>query len=531
MNSMASTDNSQVTDYAAHRAIGPAQPEIADLFGIALRGWFFLVAGTAAGIIGALMLLSTIPPTYKASSRIVFERTLPRYMQSNKVTNEPIIEDYDTLGQSYVMASESILLRVVRSLSLASDPDFVGERDSETLGSRVRGLFRSAAQALGVPAKPAEGQSIDPEKPAYDELVRNLTVSREDVASVINIAFSFEDPVKAATIVNAIVDTYMHAGIDNKVKSTKVAGNIVQERVEELKRQAADAERALVEYKMANNLVGVAKATLSGEQLAALQTHLTSARVAMAEAKAGMQRVASAPDAGTAFTPPDNELIARLRAQLLDLSARANDIESRVGKDHLAAVKFRSRMEEVREAIASEQKRITGSFDKDYELARARYDELSATISRVMGEEGANSDVKARMRELESSAETLRSLYNQALQQFSQMNRIEAQPAITPDLYMWFPHAEASIPGGTITFGLTAQRVVASWDGHPEARSAPLQELAMHHGRRGGFGECSGGCTAGPVQTTRRRATPRTIPAASKLALARFTDCPWPAKA
>jgi APA family basic amino acid/polyamine antiporter len=34
-------------------------------------------------------------------------------------------------------------------------------------------------------------------------------------------------------------------------------------------------------------------------------------------------------------------------------------------------------------------------------------------------------------------------------------------PAITPDLYMWFPHAEASIPGGTITFGLTAQRVVA----------------------------------------------------------------------
>ncbi len=34
-------------------------------------------------------------------------------------------------------------------------------------------------------------------------------------------------------------------------------------------------------------------------------------------------------------------------------------------------------------------------------------------------------------------------------------------PAITPDLYTWFPHAEASIPGGMITFGLTAQRVVA----------------------------------------------------------------------
>src|SRR3982074_2746912 len=134
---MASIDNSQVTDDAAQPAIGPAQPEIADLLGIARRGWLFIVAGTIFGIICALMMLSYIPPLYKASSRIVFERTLPRYMQTTKVTNEPIIEDYDTLGQTYVISSESILLQVVRSLSLASDPDFAeGGKHSETLGSR-----------------------------------------------------------------------------------------------------------------------------------------------------------------------------------------------------------------------------------------------------------------------------------------------------------------------------------------------------------------------------------------------------------
>src|SRR5215470_757635 len=171
MNSMASTDNSKETDYAAHRAIGAAQPEISDLLGIALRGWVFLVAGTAAGIVGALMLLSTMPPIYKASSRIVFERTVPRYMQSNKVTNEPIIEDYDTMGQTYVISSESILLKVVRSLSLASDPDFVGGKDSETLGSRVRGVFHNTAQALGFAKEPTEDRSIDPEKIAVDGLV------------------------------------------------------------------------------------------------------------------------------------------------------------------------------------------------------------------------------------------------------------------------------------------------------------------------------------------------------------------------
>jgi succinoglycan biosynthesis transport protein ExoP len=429
---MTSNDDSRVTDDAAHRAIGPAQPEIADLWGIARRGWLFIVAGTALGVICALMILSTIPPTYKASSRIVFERTLPRYLQTNKVTNEPIIDDYDALGQTYVISSESILLQVIRSLSLASDPDFVGEKDDETLGSRVRGLVRNTAQALGFPEKKGEDQSTarrnDPEKIALDRVIRNLTVSREDVPSVIAIAFSWKDPVKAAAIVNAIVDTYIDASSSNKIKSTNVASKVVQERVQELKQQAKDAERAVHEYKTANNLVGTAKVALSDS----LQANLTSARVAMVEARARMEWIAKDPDA-TALFVPDSELIAKLRADLLDLSVRANDIERRVGKDHLAAVKVRNRMEEVRGAIADEQRRIAESFGKDYELARAKYDELSATISRLMGEEGANSDVQARMRDLESAADTLRSLYNRMLQQVSEMNRVEAQPSITPD--------------------------------------------------------------------------------------------------
>ena len=425
---MVSIDDSQVIDDVAHQASGRAQPEIADLVGIARRGWLFIVAGTALGLFCALMILSIIPPIYKASSRIAFERTLPRYMQTNKVTNEPIIDDYDTLGQTYVISSESNLLQVVRSLSLASDPDFVGRKDRETLGSRVRRLL-----ALGPPKEPVEDQRNEPEKIAYDNLVRNLTVSREDVASVVTIAFSSKDPVKAAMIANAIVDTYISESSAEKMKSTNVAGKVVQERVEELKQQAKDAERAVAEYKMANNLVGTGKATLSGEQLASLQTHLTDARVAMAEARARMERIASDPDASALFAP-DNELITKLRAELLDLSVRATDIESLVGKDHLAAVKVRKRTDEVRKAIASEQRRIAESFGKDYELARARYDELSATISRVKGEEGANSEAQARMRELEGAAETLRALYDRMLQQSSQMNRVEGQPSITPDV-------------------------------------------------------------------------------------------------
>src|SRR5262245_35928450 len=99
---MTSVDYSQATGELPHRTLGPAQPDIADLVGIILRGWFFIVAGTVLGLLCAMSVLSNLPPIYKASSRIAFERTLPRYLQLHKVTNEPLLEDSDTWGQIYV---------------------------------------------------------------------------------------------------------------------------------------------------------------------------------------------------------------------------------------------------------------------------------------------------------------------------------------------------------------------------------------------------------------------------------------------
>jgi succinoglycan biosynthesis transport protein ExoP len=436
---MVSIDDSHVTDDAVHRAIGPTQPEIADLVGIARRGWIFPAAGATVGLICALMIISIIPPVYKASSRIAFERTTPRYMQTNKVTNEPIIDDYDTLGQAYVISSESILLQVVRSLSLASDPDFAeGEagKHSESLGSRVRDLFGSTARALGLSEEKAEARSIDPrkepEKLAFDSLVRNLTVSREEVASVMTIAFSWKDPVKAAAIVNAVVDTYINGSIADKMKTTDVARRVARERVEELKQQVNDADRALFEYKAANKILGTEFLMLSHNQLNVVQTQVTNAQLAMAEAKARMERIAGDPNAISMFAP-DNEVIKKLRGELLDLSIRAKDIEKLVGPDHLAAIKVRNQMEQLRQAIAGEQSRIAESFGKDYELARARYDELSAAASDVINSEGANSNAQTRVRELEGATQTLRSLYSRMQQQVSEMNVVEAQPSISPD--------------------------------------------------------------------------------------------------
>ena len=192
---MASIDYS-ATDELPQKSSGRVQPDMADLVGIARRGWFYMVAGTILGLLAAYAVLSNLSPVYKASSRIAFERTLPRYLQSNKITNEPLIDDYDTLGQTYVISSESILLPVVKALSLTTDPEFVGGKGSESLGSRIRGLFRTAAQAVGLQEETARRcrRSRPSRRSPVDASLRNLAVTREDVASVINDCIFVERP-------------------------------------------------------------------------------------------------------------------------------------------------------------------------------------------------------------------------------------------------------------------------------------------------------------------------------------------------
>jgi polysaccharide biosynthesis transport protein len=420
---MASIDHRQATDEQFPEASRrPVQPDIADILGIARRGWFFIIAGVVFGIFGALAVLNNLSPSYKASARIAFERTQSRYLQLNKVTNEPLLEDADTVGQIYVISSENIVSPVVDALSLTKDPEFVGG-GTDSLGSGIRGLVITAAHAMGVEVRQEVLSQENREKMALEGVLRNLSVTREDTPSVINVAFSSRDPAKAAMIVNAIVDSYREAGIAGKVKSTKLASQVAKERVDELKRQLADADRALLEYKNASvsNLRGGVGA--SHAQIALLD----SATIAMAEAKARMERAASVGAENASI--PDNELITRLRGQLSDLSLRTKDIESSVGKNHLQAIKVRDQMADLRQAIVNEQRRIANSFGKDYELARFRYDELSKSVI----EQDGSADTQAKVRELERTADTLRIQYNKMLEQLGATNSVEAQPSIGSD--------------------------------------------------------------------------------------------------
>ena len=425
---------SQLSSVGAQTGDAPSI-DISDVFGILRRNWLLPVIGSLLGLSAALAYIAFTPPLYMSSARLLIDRSINRYLQANKVIDEPTLDDTETGSQVYVLSSESIVVPVVRSMKLASDPEFVGKptaQGSESSWSPVT-LVAVAKRLVGFGPETATPSDAVLERVAVEAFLRRLNVTREDVQSVISVTFSSEDAKKAADIANAIADNYIASSIDAKGKSTKFAGQLLQDRLADLKQQAASADRVLQDFKIANNISSGGSATSTMGQIQSVNAQLTLARVSMAEAKSRLDLAQKgAPNSGqTLGRVADNEVVLRLRSQYLELAARATEMEARVGAQHAAVGKIRNRMNDVQTAMRDEQRRISTYYVNDYELASARVDELTSNIAKLSG--GTNSQTQVTMRELENAADMLRSSHNALLQRFNEISKADAQPALGQD--------------------------------------------------------------------------------------------------
>jgi succinoglycan biosynthesis transport protein ExoP len=472
-------DFSLHSDYSPGSTAGPAT-SISDIFGTILwslrRGWLFPVFGCLIGLMLAVTYVLVTPTLYRSSARILLDRSVNRYLQANKFVDEPIFDDVEVASQIYILSSESIVVPVVRSMDLAHDSEFVGPPSGP-----INKLKKIVKQSIGW--SDGANPTIDPdaarEQAAVEHFFGRLSIDRADVASVINVTFASEDPNKAARIANTVADTYITTTLEAKLNSTKIVSQWLQDRLVELKKQTMDADRALQDYKIANNLMNAGNGLPNYEQITTLNTQLTNARLAVAEAKARLDNIQLKPgesimtalrtdilnnqtkNPSVAFALVNNDL-ARLRSEHRELALKVADMESRVGPEHVAVIKLQKQLDDLQKSIQAEERRVAESYADEYQMAKTRANELAAAMAQSVGQAATSSQAQVTMRELESSADTLRSLYNSFLQKFKEINTAQTEtiPVQTARILTRATPANksskkaAAVLAGSIVFGL-----------------------------------------------------------------------------
>lgn len=415
-----------------HQTSGSSIFTIRDMLRILRRGWWLPALGGAIGLTLAVFYVSLQPISYKSSARILVDRSTNRFLQSYKIIDQPTFDYAELESQVHVLSSDSIVVPVIRALNLANDPEFIGPPTAR--GPWVLWRINEAINDVRRYVLGGERFVVTDamrERIAVDAFLRRLAVYRVDVANVISVTFDSDNPEKAATIANAIAEAYLASTVEAKSKSTQLANKWLEDRLNELKVQAIEADRALQDYKIVNDLVTSGKDQLNAEQLSALNAQLNNARMAMVEVKARFERLQKTLDAGVP-TPPvadtiNSGVITKLRAQYFDLASKASEIGSNVGPNHGAVVRIQERMAELASAIQAEERRIAGSYSSEYQILKARESEIAATIAKLTGEAQVKSQAQVTMRDFESSADTFRQLHSAFLQKLQEMSASQTQ--------------------------------------------------------------------------------------------------------
>jgi succinoglycan biosynthesis transport protein ExoP len=128
----------------------------------------------------------------------------------------------------------------------------------------------------------------------------------------------------------------------------------------------------------------------------------------------------------TTFVANNTDMV-NLRSEYRDLAAKVAELEPDLGPRHFAVVKLHKKMDELRRTIRDQEQLIADSYANEYQLAKARESELAATVAQVVGEAGTESQAQVKMRELESAADTLRTLYNSFLQKFNEISKTQTE--------------------------------------------------------------------------------------------------------
>ncbi|MEY9463587.1 succinoglycan biosynthesis transport protein ExoP [Bradyrhizobium ottawaense] len=383
-----------------------------------------MVAIVSACVILALLYLFTAAPLFTSTASMVIDTRKVQLFQQQSVLGDIAIDSATVETQVEILKSENISLAVIRDLHLTDDPEFTGSGGGvlgAIMGS-VTGLFSSGRA-------PSEFEQT---RKALERFATNRTVKRLGLTYVMEIGFTSRDPAKAARIANAIADAYIVDQLEAKYQATRRASVWLQDRIKELRTQASAAQKAVVDFKIANNIVDSGGRLMNEQQLAEVNSQLVMAHAGTAEAKARMDRIndilkQEIPDASVADALK-NDTIVKLRGQYVDMASKESIWAMKYGSDHLAAVNLRRQMAEIKKNIIDELRRIQESYKSDYDIAMTREEAIKSSLANVVSESQLTNQAQIQLRELDSTAQSYQAMYDNFLQRYMESVQQQSFP-------------------------------------------------------------------------------------------------------
>lgn len=396
--------------------------DLREMARILWRRWQTVAAAPLLLVGLALVYVLAATTLYTATATVLVDPRRANVVDANQAVLSNFGTDDATIeSQTLLIQSVAILQRVVEKLKLTDDAEFVPKPG---LLDPIRRLFSAGAPADGAsPEEATKARSIE-------ILQKRMKVTRQGTTFLVDINVSSEVPQKAARIANAIADSYFEEQVRAKYDATRIAATWLSNQIEGLKSRVVASEKAVEDFRAANNLSVAQGVTVNDQQITDLNNKLIAARAQTAEARAKYDQVQqlakSGGDPGGINAAISSEMITKLRTQYADIAKNEADLSSKYGPRHPLVANVRAQLRDTQRLINEEIRRILDSTRHDYDVAQSREASLQQSLDQLQGVSGASGQAQVRLHELQREAEANRTLYESYLARYKETSAQES---------------------------------------------------------------------------------------------------------
>ncbi|KQT50681.1 hypothetical protein ASG43_05180 [Aureimonas sp. Leaf454] len=272
----------------------------------------------------------------------------------------------------------------------------------------VLAFFRDVANGLrhSVSAAPI---------PAFDrsvlDLQSRLSVRNEGKSYLIRIAFTSNDPARAATIANAFAETYLQSRVEVSVGSARRTSDWLASQVEAAKLAVAEADQRIAKARLAGVGGSAGNVQATEKQLGDLVTQLSSVRLDRLNLEARLSRLRSA--AADGHTPSASDLAGSTDAPRLieaEVAKRqeASRLASTLGSRHPLVARADKALQDARDQLTAAIASAISTTEADVASASASEATLAERLDAAKRSALDSQTASKRLGQLETEAEAAR---------------------------------------------------------------------------------------------------------------------------
>lgn len=392
------------------------------------RGTIFI--STFIFTAAAVLVARQIPAHYIADTKILVGVPAARALNIEAIIADISPDAERIQNEAYVIQSRDTARQVIDKLKLKENPEFNPALRPEpswlSYLDPMRYLPDSIKAYMPGQKAPADHPEVSPEVKAeqemngiIDTLLAKIEVTTLGRSHVLNVEARSIAPDTAAAIANGFGEAYLSRQRSDKIEASEEVERFLADRIASLREQTEKADRAVEEYRRANNLFQGASASVTAQQMTELNTQLIVAQTAKAEADSRLGEAQSLRRTGVdSQSVPQvlqSPLIQQLKAQQSEADRRLADLSGSLGPQHPRVISAKAEISEIRAKVNAEVARIIESLRHEARTTNARYETLRKNFDRLQGQAGGVNEKSIRLNALERDAQVNRNLLEQMM--------------------------------------------------------------------------------------------------------------------